>query len=185
MACQSKYWTGKKDGRKKAGSKNSVPAWNKGIPQTEAVKEKLSIALKVIAKEKGFGLWMTGKKQSLETRIKKSNKAKERVKAGTHNFWKGGITPLHKNIRTSLPYKLWRESVFTRDNYTCQICGIRFLKGVTGRVMLNADHIKPFSQYPEFRFDINNGRTLCVPCHKLTPTYMGRIFKGKKLTKQP
>lgn len=29
--CQSKYWVGKPS-RHKTGSKNSVPAWNKGIP---------------------------------------------------------------------------------------------------------------------------------------------------------
>lgn len=73
--------------------------------------------------------------------------------------WNGGITPENHKIRNSLEYKNWRRMVFERDNYTCLNCNIR-----GGN--LNADHIKPFTKYPELRFDLNNGRTLCVPCHK-------------------
>ena len=70
-------------------------------------------------------------------------------------------------------YKNWRISVFKKDNYTCQICsrksGDKYPNGE--RVRIEADHIKKFADYPEFRFDLNNGRTLCKPCHRKTPTY--------------
>ena len=39
------------------------------------------------------------------------------------------------------------------------------------KLAYNADHIKPFAYFPELRFDINNGRTFCVPCHRNTDTY--------------
>ena len=84
------------------------------------------------------------------------------------HFWKGGVTPENKKIRMSLVYKQWRTSVFERDDYTCQECKV---KGGT----LQADHIKPFALFPELRLDINNGRTMCVDCHKKTDTYGGKL----------
>lgn len=71
---------------------------------------------------------------------------------------------LHKRIRASVEYKAWRTAVFERDDYTCQMCQKR------GGV-IQADHIKSFALYPELRFDINNGRTLCLECHTTTDTY--------------
>jgi 5-methylcytosine-specific restriction endonuclease McrA len=78
--------------------------------------------------------------------------------------WKGGLTPIHTKIRTSFEYVKWRKSVFSRDDYTCQACGIRGVK-------LQADHVLPFAFYPDLRFETLNGQTLCVACHKKTPTH--------------
>lgn len=75
-----------------------------------------------------------------------------------------GKTPVNEKIRKSAAYKAWRTLVFERDNYSCVECKKR-------GSYLHADHIKPFALFPELRLDINNGRTLCVPCHKNTGTY--------------
>jgi hypothetical protein len=62
------------------------------------------------------------------------------------------------NIRHSFAYKEWVKDVFTRDNFTCQICGKH-------GGQLNAHHIKPFAKYPELRLIVSNGITLCKDCH--------------------
>jgi hypothetical protein len=82
-----------------------------------------------------------------------------------------GKTSEQKKIRTSNQYAEWRKAVFERDGYTCVECGIKGGK-------LNADHIKRFVDFPELRFDVSNGRTMCEPCHRKTPTY-GNRPKGK------
>lgn len=92
-----------------------------------------------------------------------------------------GKTPESKKIRSSLAYKAWRTLVFERDNYTCLHCGIKNEKGLGKTVYLHADHIKPFAMYPELRFDVLNGRTLCEECHKKTDTYGRGIMYRKNL----
>jgi hypothetical protein len=86
--------------------------------------------------------------------------------------WKTFNVPEFKKIRNSKEYKLWRNAVFSRDNWTCKFCNKH------GGNM-EADHIKPFSDYPELRFAIDNGRTLCVDCHRKTDSFGWRL-KWKK-----
>lgn len=53
----------------------------------------------------------------------------------------------------------WRTRVFKRDNYTCKKCSKVGAK-------LNAHHILCWSKNKDKRFDVDNGATLCVNCHK-------------------
>lgn len=83
--------------------------------------------------------------------------------------WKGGVYPEQLRIRHSPEMKQWSRDILKRDNYTCVKCGRK--RKVGDRVVLEADHIKPFAEYPELRFDLNNGRTLCRECHLKEPTH--------------
>ncbi len=109
---------------------------------------------------------------TLEFREKMSIIQKEIVKSGKHHLYKGGITSENHRFRTSLEYKLWRESVFKRDNYICQSCGAKSGNGVA--VYLEAHHIKSFASHPELRLDITNGVTWCKECHKTHDAFRGK-----------
>ena len=87
----------------------------------------------------------------------------------SHYNWKGGITTERTKVRNSLEMKLWRTAIFERDHYTCSWCGAK--NGNGKRVVLHADHIRPFCSFPDLRFSIENGRTLCVSCHRKTDTF--------------
>ena len=97
--------------------------------------------------------------------IKRNRKSCSRICASKLRD-KGRTTEAFR-LRTSNLYKQWRTAVFERDEYTCQVCF-----SIGGK--LNADHIKRFSDFPELRLDVNNGRTLCVPCHLKTATFGNR-----------
>lgn len=87
-----------------------------------------------------------------------------------------GDRKLLKRPMCSVEGKLWRLSIYERDNFTCQKCG-----QIGGK--LQAHHIKDYWSYPKLRWDINNGITLCVDCHKKTDNYGWKsihIRKGKK-----
>jgi len=103
---------------------------------------------------------MIGNKRGFIKGLAPWNKGKKfpQISGEKHWNWKGGISPRMLNTPE---YKLWRKAVFERDDYTCQFCGQR-----GGN--LEADHIKPWALYPELRFAIDNGRTLCKDCHKTT-----------------
>lgn len=86
-----------------------------------------------------------------------------------HHNWKGGVTSEHEKIRKSPEYKQWRMAVLSRDYFTCKECGYK------GRD-IEADHIKPFYLHPELRLEVDNGRTLCKPCHRKTETWGRKVY---------
>lgn len=152
--------------------KGCIP-WNKGKTLSEKTKEKIRLA-------------NLGKKASEETKRKMSvkRKGKNNVNYGKFGkahpcYRKNKKHPFLKLIRETYKYRQWRSDVFTRDDFTCIFCGER-------GVELNADHhpkrfIDIINEYEietiedaikcEELWNINNGRTLCVKCHRKTNTW--------------
>lgn len=116
------------------------------LPLTDSIRKSLSMMGKPSNSK--------GKKWTNEARKKFSLMF---IGKNGHN-WRGGIKPINKKIRAGIEFRLWREAVFARDNWTCQKYGTR-------GVDLVPHHIKNFSQYPELRFSIDNGITLSKKAH--------------------
>ena len=161
----------------------------KGRKHSEDSKKKISMALigKKHSEEskrkmsENCNPWNTGKKHTMEHRKKQSDGIKNNLpntvfKKGQRPWnWNGGITKLNKLIRSLPEYKLWRISVFERDNFTCQECG-------KNRCYVEAHHLKQFKIILEINgiksildarkcnelWDTENGQTLCPPCHNST-----------------
>lgn len=160
---------GNKNGLGNHASLGRTP-WNKGLTVPEEHKKYLSDIQK-------------GKHNSPQTEIKKG----QRISPGTefttanggrnHWNWQGGLTSQREKLRKSQETRTWRKSIFERDNYTCRICLNR-----GGR--LHADHVKPWSLFPELRYALTNGRTLCENCHKGTDTYLKPRNKLMELFKE-
>lgn len=98
--------------------------------------------------------------------------------------WRGGIHKANQVKRANERKKLtkdWREAVLARDNYTCQRCGFVGSRGRMSRI--HAHHIKPFKKFPALRCDVNNGITLCGPCHvdaHRGPAKQFRLFRHNR-----
>lgn len=73
-----------------------------------------------------------------------------------HWNWKGGVSKINDK-RDSSDYKKWRYAVYQRDGFKCTKCG--------SKEKLNAHHIFSWKFYPEKRYEIENGITLCEKCH--------------------
>jgi len=181
------YWKGKK-----------IPCsgWNKGktgVYSRETIKKMRLARL-------GKSPWNKGKKgiYSPATLLKMRNyrlgksrmvteserrKRSLAMRGKKSRFWKGGISKINNLIRQSYKYHQWRFTIYQRDNFTCKIC-----KKYSGKLhvdhypkmfaqILKENNIKTKKQSESCKelWNISNGRTLCVDCHKKTLTYLKRL----------
>ena len=120
----------------------------KGTKRSKETKEKISKANKC-------------KPKSEEQKKKQSETMTGRYLRENSPRWNPNITDEERLIKRQYPeYAEWRNKVYERDNYTCQICN----KKSTGN--LNAHHIESYNNNPELRTELDNGITLCEDCHK-------------------
>lgn len=113
----------------------------------------------------------------LEECVKKSQQT-QLEKYGTKNYgglwskqhagelspvWIGEKVKHERSERQTPEYRDWRKSVFSRDLYTCQKCKAK--NGNGKYIRLEVHHIFNWNDYPEMRYDKENGITLCQDCH--------------------
>lgn len=190
--CSGKYR--KQRGNKKYCSQTCYLKTRKGYHHMEETKVKIGRAncLAYTEGRRRASRPMLGRHHSEETKKKLSEyfrKYPSRYWLGKSFPLKGNLSPLWKGdsvaanlkerARSLFQYKRWRSEVFKRDNYTCQFCFVRGGK-------LQVDHIKPLAQIVKDNsiktteealsckemWNLNNGCTLCLNCHKSTPTYL-------------
>lgn len=90
-----------------------------------------------------------------------------------HWNWKGGIA--WKQCERQTPkYKEWAMAVYRKDHFTCQDCNTHCK---TGDIV--AHHKKSWEHYPELRYDVDNGITLCRSCHKIRHKEIGLAYRFK------
>lgn len=71
-------------------------------------------------------------------------------------------------------YIRWAKAVKNRDFHCCQLCG--FVGGD-----LNSHHLNAWNSYPDQRYDMDNGVTLCFGCHERFHAIYG---KGENTAEQ-
>jgi len=120
--------------------------WNKGL-----TKETNTIIAK-------YAEVMTGKKFTKE-HIENMSKAQKGNIPWNKGIYTSKTKKWYHRLRKTVAYYKWRESVFKRDNWTCQKCGIR-------GGYLEPHHIISIKDDKSKALLISNGITLCRECHK-------------------
>lgn len=128
--------------------------WNKGLskdngdqltygkPRLDTTKQLISNSLK-------------NKPKSIEHRVK--------ISIARLDLYDVIGRKIPRSAKYNSRYQRWRRMVLSRDNYTCCKCG--------SKERLETHHIKSFRHYPELRYELSNGLTLCNSCHRQTSNY--------------
>jgi HNH endonuclease len=141
---------------------------------TTAIAAEIGCSLRSVAlwlERHGIQARSTGsepghKRNSTDECRQKMSDAKRGQFIGPDNpNWRGGIQLKHPE-RNRYPAKMWVKAVKDRDGWKCTECA--------SLDRLHAHHIKRWKDYPELRYEVSNGVTLCHKCHELAH---GRGFK--------
>ena len=119
---------------------------------------------------KRYGSPMKGRKLSAEAKEKMA--AAKRGNGGpAHWNYRHGRSRYAKDRKWSPEHRAWREQVFARDDFTCHGCGQH-------GGYLEAHHVKSWAEHPDLRFELENGMTVCVPCHCEIDPHRAKFVKA-------
>lgn len=111
-------------------------------------------------KKNSHTAWNKGKTFSIEYRKKLSDAHMGKLRGELSPNWIKDRTKIKTyKWRTNSNYKQWNKQCRERDGHSCKINN----KDCDGR--LEVHHILPARDYPELRYDNNNGITLCFSHH--------------------
>ena len=153
---------------------------HKGYKWTESQRENYSLAKqgfnhteesikKMILAKKGKESPFKGKT------YEEIGRGPSKVGGSNHYKWLGGYS---KSQHKGTEYNEWRMSVYKRDNFKCKMSN----EDCSGKI--EAHHILSFTKFPELRYEINNGITLCQAHHprkraeeaRLAPVFQDMVF---------
>lgn len=144
----------------------AVPPSRKGIKHTDEAKRKIGKAHKGKIPPKNFELTQqlgADARRGVPLTPEQLEKRKLTLPRG-ENHWryiKDRSKLAKRQERNDMAYKEWRMNVYKRDNFKCRIDNC----DCSGRII--AHHILGWSPYPELRYEVNNGITLCLAHHPL------------------
>lgn len=123
------------------------------VTQVKKSRKPLSAEtkLKISLKHKGRKLSEAHKMALRKGHREMSSESRARMSRGKgekNHHWSGGN------------WRYWKKQALIRDDYICQVCGFREVE------IMEVDHIKPKSKFPELIFTLDNLVTLCPNCHR-------------------
>ena len=144
------------------GTKGVMKSWNKGLKLSLEHCKKLSQARKG---KKYKGGWKLSEETKRKISIAKKGMKRwwsspSEFKSGElHPNWNLNREEVKRNLRNDGEYQQWVKKVKNRDDWRCKINN----GDCFGYLIVH--HILNWSKYPELRYEVNNGITLCQAHH--------------------
>lgn len=147
---------------KKGHKLNIGNQYAKGMKHTDEWKRKARE--RMIGNTNGFTKGTESPRKGKKSKKPAWNKGKKlpQMAGENHPNWIKDRTKIKRQDRKDNPrYKSWRMEVWKRDKFSCRLKN----KDCYGRI--EAHHILPWRKYPELRYEINNGITVCRYHHPI------------------
>lgn len=154
--------------RKPGYNKFNEPNWLSDKAELQRLYQQLGLSLTDIARIAGCTAGTIAKRmQSLNICRRTAREVGASQKGSNGPNWKGGLTPDKVKWINSLPGRKWTMAIYRRGGWTCELC-----EEQNGGI--EAHHIFPYADFPNYRGNVDNGICLCTDCHRKTHSTVGK-----------